>query len=286
MMGSGGYLAYDPASRRFRLPAEHAPALAEEGGPLFFGGVLSMLAHGTHVLPQLQQAFRRGGGVAQDAYPPGFYDDMDRFTSNWHNNMLLQQWLPLLPHLQQRLEQGIAVCDVGCGRGRALVNLAKAYPRSTYVGFDTFEPNVEHARRLAKDAGVQDRVRFEVLDAAKPLPGTYDLVTTFDVIHDAADPKGILRSIRGALKPGGSYLNLDINCSDKLEENAGPLGTLFHGFSLMYCMTTSLARGGAGLGTLGLPESKLRELGTEAGFKGVHRVPMENPFNNLYELTL
>jgi hypothetical protein len=105
------------------------------------------------------------------------------------------------------------------------------------------------------------------------------------VIHDAVDPLGLLRAIRQALRPDGTYVCLDINCSDKLEENAGALGALFHGFSVLYCMTTSLSRGGAGLGTVGLPESKLRALATEAKFGGVRRVPLENPFNNLYELT-
>jgi len=111
------------------------------------------------------------------------------------------------------------------------------------------------------------------------------VITTFDVIHDAVDPLGLLRTIRRALRRSGTYVCLDINCSDKLEENAGPLGALFHGFSVLYCMTTSLALGGAGLGTVGLPESKLRELSIEAGFGNVRRVPLDNPFNNLYELT-
>ncbi|MFQ5837830.1 MAG: hypothetical protein ACE5HJ_03510 [Thermoplasmata archaeon] len=116
------------------------------------------------------------------------------------------------------------------------------------------------------------------------MPEDYDLIKTFDVVHDAVDPRGILRSIRKGLKPDGTYLCLDINCSDKLEENVGPLGALFHGFSIMYCMTTSLATGGEGLGTLGLPLSKLEELAKEAGFSEVRQLPLENPFNNLYEL--
>ena len=104
-------------------------------------------------------------------------------------------------------------------------------------------------------------------------------------LRRGGDPLGLLRTIRRALRRSGTYVCLDINCSDKLEENAGPLGALFHGFSVLYCMTTSLALGGAGLGTVGLPESKLRELGIEAGFGNVRRVPLDNPFNNLYELT-
>jgi hypothetical protein len=131
---------------------------------------------------------------------------------------------------------------------------------------------------------VADRVRFQQLDASTGFPSRYDIVTTFDVVHDAVDPRRLVRAIREALVPDRVYVCLETNCSDKLEDNVGPLGTLFHGISLFYCLTTSLAHGGVGLGTLGLPEPTLRELCVEAGFRNVQRVPMENPFNALYEV--
>ncbi len=283
-MTAAGYLTYDPGTRRFLLPPDHVPALAEEGGPMFFGGIHSELLGMIQVYDQVIEAFRNGGGVDPGNYPSGFYDGLDRFTSNWHNNLLIQQWIPSVPHILSRLKQGITVADVGSGRGRALVNLAKAFPRSLFVGYDIFEPNLRYAMEFARAEGVADRVKFVERDVSKGLPEDYDLITTFDVIHDAVDPRGILRSIRKGLKPDGIYLCLDINCSDKLEENVGPLGALFYGFSIMYCMTTSLAKGGEGLGTLGLPLSKLEELAKEAGFSEVRRLPLENPFNNLYEL--
>jgi SAM-dependent methyltransferase len=147
-----------------------------------------------------------------------------------------------------------------------------------------FQPSVDRATANATAAGVADRVSFHQRDVSTGLPEQYDVITTFDVVHDAADPGSLLRSIRSALRPDGIYVCLDINCSDKLEENAGPLGAMFHGFSVLYCMTTSLANGGIGLGTVGLHEPKVRELCTDAGFGAVRRVPMENPFNNLYEV--
>lgn len=176
------------------------------------------------------------------------------------------------------------VADVGCGRGRALVKLAGAYPASRYVGYDVFEPSIARARAHAQTAGVADRVRFEVLDVSQGLPEQYDVITTFDVVHDAVDPRGLLRTIRAALPPDGIYVCLDINCSDRLEDNLGPLGALFLGFSVLYCMTTSLAGGGEGLGTVGFHEPKVRELCADAGFGHVQRVAMENPFNSLYEI--
>jgi SAM-dependent methyltransferase len=283
-MASAGYLEYDPTSRRFTLPAEHAAALAQENGPFFFGGVYQMLPALASVLDAVTHAFRHGGGVTQAAYPPDMWDGLERFTAGWFENLLLQQWVPAMPDVQTHLENGADVADIGCGRGRALIKLAQAFPRSRYVGYDVFGPAVTEATERARAAGVADRVRFEERDVSNGLPREFDVITTFDVVHDAVDPLGLLRSIRRALRARGVYVCLDINCSDKLEENVHPLGAMFHGFSVLYCMTTSLSHGGAGLGTLGFHEPKVREMCADAGFSSVRRVPLENPFNNLYEV--
>jgi 2-polyprenyl-3-methyl-5-hydroxy-6-metoxy-1,4-benzoquinol methylase len=285
-MASAGYVQYDPATRRFTLPPEHVPVLAEEAGPMYFGGAHQMLLGTFGVLDQLTTAFRQGGGVAQPEYSEDWWTGMERFTGGWFENLLLPQWIPAMPRVREALERGVDVADVGCNRGRALMKLARAFPRSRFVGYDVFEPAIRLATERAAAAGLADHIRFERRDVSKELPERFDVITTFDVIHDAVDPLGLLRTIRQALRPGGTYVCLDINCSDKLQENAGPLGALFHGFSVLYCMTTSLSRGGAGLGTVGLPESKLKELATQAGFANVRRVPLENPFNNLYEVTV
>ena len=284
-MTSAGYVEYDPATRRFSLPPEHVPVLAQEAGPAYFGGAHQMLLGALGVLDQLTRAFREGGGVSQPAYSEDWWAGMERFSAGWFENLLLQEWIPAMPRVKEALERGVDVADVGCNRGRGLIKLARAFPRSRFVGYDIFQPAIRLATDRAMAAGVADRVRFEHRDVAKGLPQDFDVIATFDVIHDAIDPVGLLRTIRRALKPNGTYVCLDVNCSDRLEQNAGPLGALFHGFSVLYCMTTSLAHDGAGLGTVGLPESKLREFATDAGFASVRRVPLENPFNNLYELT-
>ncbi len=283
-MASAGYLEYDAKTRRFTLPPEHAAALAQENGPFFFGGLYEMLPALSGILDQLTAAFRKGGGVPQSSYDVAFWNGMERFTAGWFENLLLQQWIPAMPDVQAKLERGARVADVGCGSGRALIKLAQAFPKSHCVGFDVFGPILERATARAKAAGVADRIKFQQLDAAKGLPEQFDLITTFDVVHDSVDPLGLLRAVRQGLKPDGIYVCLDINCSDKLEENAGPLGAMFHGFSVLYCMTTSLANGGAGLGTLGFHETKVRELCAQAGFRAVRRLPLENPFNNIYEV--
>jgi 2-polyprenyl-3-methyl-5-hydroxy-6-metoxy-1,4-benzoquinol methylase len=283
-MASAGYLEYDAAGGRFTLPAEHVAVLAQENGPVFFGGVHQMLAGMVGPLNQLERAFRDGGGVPQSAYDDNMWDGMERFSAGWFENFLLQEWIPAMPDVQAKLEQGADVCDVGCGRGRALVKLAQAFPASRYIGYDVFEPTIARATANAEADGVGDRVRFEALDVSKGIPGTYDVITTWDVVHDAVDPVGLLRAIRQALKPDGIYVCLEINASHNLEENAGPLGAMFYSVSLLYCMTTSLAHHGEGLGTCGANEAKLRELCQEAGFSAVRRLPLENPFNILYEI--
>jgi len=283
-MACAGYVEYDPESRRFTLPAEHIPVLAQEHGPIFFGGMHQMLAGMIEPLNQLILAFQHGGGVPQSAYGHNMWDGLERLTSGWFENLLIPVWLPAMPLVQDKLERGAVLADVGCGRGKALIKLAQAYPRSHFVGYDSFAPTIEEATTSARAAGVADRVRFEHRDVCAGLPEHYDVITTFDVIHDAVDPRGLLRAIGQALRPDGRYVCLEINCAEHLEGNAGPLGSLFYGLSVLYCMTTSLSGHGEGLGTAGLPEGKLQELCREAGFSNVRRVPMEHPYNTLYEI--
>lgn len=284
-MASAGYIEYDSVSHAFTLPPEYVPILAQESGPIFLGGLQQMLLGMAGPIDALVQAFQRGGGVAQTNYDENVWDGMERFTNGWYENMLLQQWLPVMPDVQERLTRGVSVADIGCGRGRGVIKLAQSFPRSRYVGYDMFQSAVDHANANAQAAGVADRVRFQHLDASHGLPEQYDVITTFDVVHDAADPRGLLQSIRKALRPDGRYLCLEMNGAETVEGNAGSIGTLLYGFSILYCMTTSLHDHGEGLGTVGLPESKVHELCSEAGFSSVQRAPIDNPFNSLFVAT-
>jgi 2-polyprenyl-3-methyl-5-hydroxy-6-metoxy-1,4-benzoquinol methylase len=284
-MAAAGYLDYKPAASTYSLPPERAPVLAEEAGPAFFGcAFFDFSTNFGDTYHQLLGAFRTGGGVSQDAYGAEVAYSIDRFTAPWFEHMLVAEWLPEMPDVRAKLAEGAAVCDVGCGQGRAIVRLAQAFPKSTFVGLDVYEPAIRVAERAAEEAGVADRVRFQVRDAAEGLGGVYDVVTTFDVVHDSVDPPGLLRAIRAGLADDGRYVCVDINCADRPEENTGPMGTILYGLSLAYCLPVSLAEGGAGLGTLGLPESRLREVALEAGFAKVRRLPIDNAFNNVYEI--
>jgi hypothetical protein len=281
---AGGYLELDRATGLFSLPAAHAAVLADEGGVWFLGGGYQEVAGMLPVLGRIESAFREGGGVPQAAYADDAYDGMARFTRAWFDHRLNGDWLPALPDLQQRLQAGLRWADVGSGAGRAVIRLAELFPASTFVGYDAFPAQVERARRAAEAAGVGDRVRFEVADAAQGLPEKYDVISTFDVVHDAADPAGLVAGIRRSLTDDGTYLMLEINCADDPADNQGPVASVMYGFSVLYCMTTSLAQGGAGLGTCGCPPAVVGQLGHAAGFSAVRELEIGDPFNRLYEL--
>ncbi|HEX3269248.1 MAG TPA: methyltransferase domain-containing protein [Ktedonobacterales bacterium] len=283
-LASAEYLTYDPTSARFTLPAEHALALAQEGGPMFLGGIPQQFMGLLTTLDKVEDAFRNGGGVANDEFAVDTWDGMSRLTATWTDNNLVQNWLPQMPDVQARLERGALLADVGSGYGQAIIKLAQAFPNSRFVGYDINARSIARARAEAERAGVSDRVRFEQRDASTGLPEQYDLITTFDVVHDTVDPLKLLTAIRQALKQDGIYICQEINGSERLEENIGTVGALLYGVSVLFCMTQSLAAHGEGLGTFGLPEPKVRELSAEAGFGAVRRVPIEDPFNSFYEI--
>ena len=283
-LAAQGYLECDRKTGRYGLSQEHAVVLAEEGSPGFLGHAYNAFPALVGQTGRLLEAFRNGGGLSMDEYPDDLWAGIERSSGVWSGNSLLQEWIPAMPVVQEKLEAGCEYADVGCGAGRALINLARAYPRSRFTGYDLFPGQVDRARASLEAHGLADRIRVEVADAAEGLPQTYDVVSTYDVVHDAADPLRLLKGIRSALKRDGVYVCMDFNCADRHEENEGPIAAMLYGFSIFYCMTTSLANGGAGLGTCGLPEATCRELCERAGFSKVRRVPIENSFNSLYEV--
>jgi SAM-dependent methyltransferase len=283
-LAAGGYLQYRPEDGRFALPAEHAPVLALEGTPFSVGGAYQLFLAEIAQAGRLSKLFKTGGGIPVSDYDESLFDGQDRFSAGWVDGLLTQVWIPTIPGLREKLERGVAVADIGCGRGRALIKLAETYPNSYFVGYDQHQPAVDVANERARTAGVAERARFQRLDATAGLPARFDVVTAFDVVHDTVSPVGLLRAIRESLNPDGVFVCLETACSENLSDNFGPIGTLFHAISIMYCLTTSLAHDGAGLGTLGLPESKLRDLGREAGFSRFARVTFDSPFNSVYEM--
>lgn len=283
-LNAAGYLSYDAAAAAYSLPREHALALAYEGNPLYVGGAFQQLAGLTGPLTQVVNGFRTGAGVPDAAYGDDLLRGMERLSAGWFDHLLVQQWIASLPDLAAKLRRGAWVADVGSGSGRALMNLARAFPTSRFVGFDTSAEVVQRAMAAATAAGLTDRLRFERRDVIDGLPRQFDVVTLFDVLHDAREPRRLLESIRHALPPDGTLLLSEINCAEQTEQNNGPVATIMYGTSVLYCLPTSLARGGQGLGTMGLPEPKVRALCLEAGFSQVQRLPVQHEFNVLYQV--
>src|SRR5207237_6767287 len=194
-MFAAGYLSYDDAPQRYALPAEHAPTLATEPGPAFFGGVHQELIGAIQRYHEVAGAFRAGGGVRPADLHPDVWAGTSRFTAQWHQNMLVQQWLPLVPDTTARLRADARVADVGCGTGQALIALARAFPAITGTGYDAHPPVIEQARQAAAQAGAADRTSYQVLDAKAGLPESFDVLNTFDVDHDELAQLDMMRTI-------------------------------------------------------------------------------------------
>jgi 2-polyprenyl-3-methyl-5-hydroxy-6-metoxy-1,4-benzoquinol methylase len=286
-MACHGYLDYDDATKQFSLPPEHAMVLANSESPLYLTGLIKMAQPYWANIDLLAEAFTHGGGVPQERYGEHFWCGFEQFTYTFFRNSMVQEWLPALPTVDARLRAGGAVADVGCGNGQALIILAQAYPEATFIGYDNYAPAIAAANAHARQAGLGDRLRFEVCDVTQGLPGQYDLITTFDVVHDMPRPRPALKEIKRALNPGGTYFVLEFNFYGELQANIDhPLGIGAFGYSAStnYCMTQALAVGGEGTGTC-MGEEKMRELADEAGFGQFRRMDFaNNPFNIFYEI--
>jgi 2-polyprenyl-3-methyl-5-hydroxy-6-metoxy-1,4-benzoquinol methylase len=282
-MTAARYIDYDAASARYSMPPEHALILADENSQFFMGGFMQMIVPEVAMAPKLLESFRTGRGLPQSEYPPEVFEAIERGSAPIYRHSLVRKWLPAMPAVEAKLRAGAAALDVGCGSGRAVITLAQAYPKSHFSGYDAHHGSVERARANAAKAGVSERVTFDVVDCTRLPKSRFDLITCFDVIHDSVDPVGLMRSIRGALKPDGSFLMVEMNVSGKVEENVNPLGRLMYSASTLYCMTVSLAHGGAGIGAL-MGEERARALAEEAGFTSFVRLPVKDAFSALYEL--
>lgn len=286
-MACHGYVAYDDTTKTFSLTPEQVFCLVNQDSPLYLTSIFSVLPDYWRNLDLLTDAFRSGGGVPQERFGDDWLCGFQRFSRTAFINYLCQDWIPAMPDIEARLQAGGSMADIGCGNGVALIQVARCYPEARLVGFDQHAPAIKVARANAEAAGVGDRVRFEVLDVSQGIPGTYDLITCFDVVHDMPFPRQALPQIHRAVAQGGSFFVLEFNFSDDLQENVDHpfgLGAFGYAASVNYCMTTALAVGGEGTGTC-MGERRLRALAAEAGFTEVRRLDFaQNPFNLIFEI--
>lgn len=280
-MVTGRVVDYDPELRAYRLPPEHATMLTRAAAPNNMAAFMQYIPLLGSVEDGVVASFRHGGGVPYAAFPR--FQEVMADDSGQSVVPALQEWiLPLVPGLTDALERGIDVLDLGCGRGRALMVLARAYPDSRFTGYDFSPDGIAAAQHEATEAGLAN-LQFRIQDAAElDERARYDLICTFDAIHDQAQPARVLRNISRALRPDGVYLMQDIRASSELHKNMEhPAGTFLYTVSCLHCMTVSLALGGAGLGAMWGEELALSML-ADAGFTEVEVKQLPHDFQNSY----
>jgi SAM-dependent methyltransferase len=277
---AGGFVTY--AHGTYRLPPEQATALTDESSPAFLGGLFQIAVGTVADTSHIVEAARNGTGMGWDEHHTDVHDGCERFFLPGYAANLVSSWLPAVG-MVERLEAGGRVADVGCGHGGSTILMAQAFPRSQFVGSDYHAASIEVARQRAEQAGVADRIEFEVA-GADGFSGTgFDLVTTFDALHDMGDPVGAARHVLAALAADGTWMVVEPMAGDSVEDNLNPIGRAYYGFSTLLCTPASLAQPGAmALGTQAGP-AKIFAVAAEAGFTR-HRSAAETPFNRVLEL--
>jgi 2-polyprenyl-3-methyl-5-hydroxy-6-metoxy-1,4-benzoquinol methylase len=277
---ASGYVTYTDG--RYALDEEQATVFTDESSPAcVVGGFQAMLA-ATRAIDRLTVAFRTGEGLGWHEHHDDLFRGTERFFRPGYNAHLTTSWIPALEGVQDKLRRGAKVADVGCGHGASTIIMAQAFPESTFTGFDYHAPSIETARKAAADAGVDDRVTFEVAPATE-YPGTgYDLVGFFDCLHDMGDPAGVARHVLTSLAPDGTWLIVEPFANDDTASNLNPIGRLFYSVSTLVCTPASLSQEvGTALGAQA-GETRLRDVATAAGFTRFRRAA-ETPFNLVLE---
>ena len=279
---AAGYVTYEVTSQRFTLPAEHVPLLADDTSEFNMCGFFQMGQPLFVDEPKIAAAFKSGKGVGWHEHDSRLYATTDRIFRNGYAAHLVADWIPALEGVDAKLRTGALVADFGCGYGTSTILMAKAFPMSQFAGFDYHEESIAAARDAAREAGVEEPVRFEVATAQSISRCAFDLVCCFDCVHDMGDPAGVLTHLRGALKPNGTLMIVEPYAGDTLESNLNPIGRIYYAASTMLCTPSSLAQEvGMALGAQA-GEARMREVVERAGF-GQFRRAAETPFNIIYE---
>jgi SAM-dependent methyltransferase len=279
---AGGYVEYDAETGNYRLTEEQAFALTNPDGPVFLPGAFQLAVAALRAEPQIIEAFQSGGGVGWHTHDPEVFAGCERFFRPGYRANLISSWLPALDGVEAKLRDGAFVADIGCGHGASTLLMAAEYPRCTIVGSDYHAESVAAARSRAAEQRVDGRVRFEVATAQTFTGGPYDLVTTFDALHDMGDPVGAARHVWERLVDGGSWMIVEPYAGATVGENLNPVGRLYYSFSTFLCVPNALSQeGGYSLGAQA-GEEPLRRIAKDAGFSAFRRIS-ETPFNIVYE---
>jgi len=280
---AGGYVQYDPQTGAYSLTDEQAFALTNPDGAVFAPGAFELALGALRADQKVTDAFRTGAGVGWHEHDEEVFSGCERFFRPGYSANLIASWLPALEGVEAKLSAGAQVADVGCGHGASTALMARAYPISVFTGSDYHEESIAQARKRIADAGLADRVRFDVASAQTFGGGPYDLVTSFDCLHDMGDPLGAARHIREALAADGTWMVVEPYAGDSVNANLNPVGRVYYSFSTFLCVPNALSQdGGYALGAQA-GEEPVRRLAIDAGYTRFRRVA-ETPFNIVYEI--
>ncbi len=279
---AGGYVSYDPVSAQFSLTEEQAFALADPLGVLYLPGAFVLALGALRAESQITDAFRTGSGMGWHEHHEDVFAGCEMFFRPGYIANLASSWIPALDGVEEKLAAGGRVADVGCGHGASTILLAQAYPKATIQGSDYHKASLDTARKRAAEAGVADRVHFENA-SAQMFSGTgYDLVATFDCLHDMGDPVGAARHIRQALDADGTWLIVEPLAGDTVADNLNPVGRVYYSFSTFLCLPNARSQsGGYALGAQA-GDAAIRQVAEQAGFSRFRRAT-DTPFNAVYE---
>jgi ubiquinone/menaquinone biosynthesis C-methylase UbiE len=276
---------YDATTETFSMTDEQAFALTDPDGPLYLPGAFELALGAMRAEDRVVESFRTGSGIGWHEHDQHVFTGCERFFRPGYLANLVAEWIPSLDGVQARLESGASVVDLGCGHGASTILMAQAFPASTFTGSDYHEDSIAAARKRAADAGVADRVSFEVSGAQTFDARDVDLVTTFDCLHDMGDPLAAAKRIRDSLASDGTWMIVEPYAGDTVASNLNPIGRIYYNFSTFLCVPNALSQpGGYALGAQA-GEASIRQLTTDAGFSRFRR-SAETPFNLVYEARL
>jgi ubiquinone/menaquinone biosynthesis C-methylase UbiE len=279
---AGGYVTYDEKTKKFSLSPEQSFSLAKEDSPAYLPGAFELALGSLAAVPRIADSFRTGAGMGWHEHVEDVFHGCEKFFRPGYAANLVATWIPALQDVKQKLEAGCRVADVGCGKGASTILMAKAYPKSSFAGFDYHDKSIEGAREAAQREGVDDRVTFAV-SKAKEFPGKdYDFVAVFDCLHDMGDPVGAAKHVRRSLAKDGTWMIVEPFANNELKDNLNPVGRVYYSFSTLLCTPCSRSQEvGLCLGAQA-GEARIGEVVTSAGFTRFRRAT-ETPFNIVYE---
>ncbi|HUK67636.1 MAG TPA: class I SAM-dependent methyltransferase [Streptosporangiaceae bacterium] len=278
---ASGYVAYHEPGL-FSLTEEQAFALADPDGPLYLPGAFVLALASLKAERRISEAFRTGAGLAWHDQDNEVFDGCEQFFAPGYRANLVQSWIPALDGAEAKLRAGAKVADVGCGHGASTRIMANAFPASTFTGYDYHTRSIEQASKAAAAGGLADRVRFAVASATDFPGADYDLVATFDCLHDMGHPVAAARHIRGCLAPDGAWLIVEPAAGDDLSGNLNPVGRIYYAFSTLLCVPNALAQHPAVVLGNQAGQARIRDVVTQAGFTRFRRAA-QTPFNIVLE---